>query len=57
MQSSIFHVHSEYTNTFTILHQEIESKVLDEEVGVVAEGLTVEGVEDSMTWWRRGTSE
>lgn len=41
MQSAIFHVHCEDTDTFTILHQQIESKVLDEEVGVVAERLTV----------------
>lgn len=41
MKRSVFHVHGNDTNTFPILHDQIESKVLDEEVGVVSERLTI----------------
>jgi hypothetical protein len=36
VKGSILHVQGENTNTFTILHQQVEGKVLNEEVGVVS---------------------
>jgi hypothetical protein len=48
MQSPIFHIERNDTDTFTVLHQEVERKVLDEEVGVVAQRLTVEGMKDGV---------
>ena len=48
MQRTVFHVQSDDTDTLAILHDEIKSKVLDEEVGIVAQGLAIEGVEDSV---------
>lgn len=49
MQRSILHVESEHTDTFAVLHQEVERKVLDEKVCVVAERLAVEGMKDGVT--------
>lgn len=49
MESAVFHVKRDNTNTFTVLHDQVQSKELDEEVGVVAERLSVKSVEKSMT--------
>lgn len=49
VEGTIFHVNSKHTDTFAVLHEKIESKVLDEEVGVMSERLTVQGVENGVT--------
>jgi hypothetical protein len=48
VEGAVLHVHSDDTDRLAILHDEIKSKVLDEEVGIVAQGLAIEGVEDSV---------
>jgi hypothetical protein len=48
MQRPILHVQCDDAYTLPIVHDEVEGEVLDEEVGVVAEGLAVEGVEEGM---------
>lgn len=37
VQGPVLHVERDNTNTFAILHDQIEGKVLDEEVGVMVE--------------------
>lgn len=49
VEGAVLHVESNDTNTLAILHDEIKSKVFNEEVGIVLEGLTVESVEDGVT--------
>jgi len=49
VQCTIFHVERNDTNTFAILHDQVESKELDKEVGVVAKRLAIESVQKSMT--------
>jgi hypothetical protein len=49
MQCSVFHVQSDDTDTLAILHEQVERKVFDEEVGVVSKRLTVQGVENGVT--------
>jgi hypothetical protein len=49
VERSILHVEREHTDTFTVLHEQVERKVFDEEVGVVAERLAVEGVKNGVT--------
>jgi hypothetical protein len=49
MQGSVLHVQSDHTDTLAVLHEQVERKVFDEEVGVVSEGLTVQGVQDGVT--------
>lgn len=49
VQCSVLHVERDDTDTFAILHEKVEGKVFNEEVGVVSEGLTVKGVEDGVT--------
>ena len=48
VESAILHVEGDDTNTLTILHDQIQSEVFDEKVGVVSERLTVEGMQQSM---------
>lgn len=48
VEGAILHVQRDDTNAFAVLHDEIECEVLDEEVGVVPEGLAVERVEESV---------
>lgn len=48
VESSVLLVVGENATAFTILHNQVESKVFDEVVGVVGEGLAVEGVEKSV---------
>ena len=48
MQRAVLHVEREHTHTFTTVHYEVESEILDEEVGVVSERLAVEGVQDGV---------
>ena len=49
MQSTIFHIESDDTDAFAILHNEVEGEVLDKEVRIVAERLAVERVEKGVT--------
>jgi len=49
VEGTILHVQGENTTALTVLHDQIQGKVLDEEVGVVAKRLAVEGVEDGVT--------
>ena len=45
VQGAVLHVERDDTGALAILHDQIESEVLDEEVGVVAEGLAIERVQ------------
>lgn len=49
VQSAIFLVVGQDTTALTILHDQIDDEVLDEVVGVVSQGLAVEGVQQSVT--------
>src|SRR5882762_806634 len=49
VQCTVFHVEGDNTDTLTILHNQVKSEKLDEEVGVVTERLSVESVEKGMT--------
>ena len=46
VERAVFHVQSHDTDALAALHDEVKGEVLDEEVGVVTEGLAVEGVEE-----------
>ena len=48
VKSTVFHIQRNNTDALAILHDQVKSKVLDEEVGVVTEGLAVEGVEEGV---------
>ena len=48
VEGPIFHIQSDDTNTFSVLHDEVEGKVFNEEVGVVPERLPVECMQDGM---------
>lgn len=49
VKSAVFHVESNNTDTLAILHNQVESEVLNEEVGVVPKRLAVKRVQESMT--------
>lgn len=46
---SVLEAQGNDTTAGTVLHDQVEGEVLNEELGVVFEGLTVEGVEDSVS--------
>lgn len=48
MERAILHVERHNAHTFAVLHDEVKRKILDEEVGVVAEGLAVECVQEGV---------
>ena len=48
MEGTIFHVECDDTDTFAILHDQVESKVFDEEVGVMTERLAIQRVEQGV---------
>jgi hypothetical protein len=48
MQCAVFHIEGDYTDTFPILHNQVKSKELNEEVGVVAERLAIKSMEERM---------
>ena len=48
VKGTILHVQRNNTNTLSILHDEVESEVFDEEVRVVSERLAVECVQDGV---------
>ena len=58
VQRAVLHVQCHHTDALAALHDEVQSEVLDEEVGVVTEGLAVECVEECVagTVRRRGTT-
>lgn len=45
VEGTVFHVECNDTDTLAVLHDQVEGKVFDEEVSVMAEGLAIEGVE------------
>lgn len=45
VEGTVFHVECNDTNTLAVLHNQVKGKVFDEEVGVMAERLAIEGVE------------
>ena len=49
MKRSVFHVKRYDTDAFAVLHDQIQSKVLNEEVRVVSKRLAVERMKESMT--------
>jgi hypothetical protein len=49
MHSSIFLVVCHYSYTFSIFHDEISGKVLDEELGVVTKRLSIKSVQHGMS--------
>ena len=49
VKRTVLHVQRDNTDALAVLHDEVERKVLDEEVGVVTKGLAVECVEESVT--------
>ena len=48
VKGTVLHVERDDTDALDVLHNQVEGKVLDEEVGVVTEGLTVEGVKEGV---------
>jgi hypothetical protein len=53
---SVFHVEGNDAQTFAILHDDVQSKIFDEKVGVVTERLTVEGEQKCMASTIRSSS-
>ena len=49
VEGTVLHVQSNDTDTLAVLHDEIKREVFDEEVGVMAERLAVESVEERVT--------
>jgi len=49
MDGSIFHAESNHSNTLALVHQQIQSKVFHEKVGVVSQCLAIKGVKDGMS--------
>lgn len=49
MDRTVLHVERDDTDAFAILHDQVKRKVLDEEVGVVAERLTVQSVKHGVS--------
>ena len=45
VQGAVLHVEGDNTNALAVLHDQVEREVLDEEVGIVAQGLAVERVQ------------
>lgn len=48
VEGAVFLVVGDYTDAFAVLHEEVEGEEFDKVVGVVAEGLAVESVEESV---------
>jgi hypothetical protein len=45
VKSAVLHVERDHSNAFAVGHDEVKRKVLNEEIGVVAEGLAIQGVQ------------
>lgn len=48
VERSVLEVERNDTDALSVLHQQVQGEVLDEEVGVVSERLSVQGVEDGV---------
>lgn len=48
MECAVFHVQSDDTYAFAVLHDQVESKILNEEVCVVTQRLAIERVQEGM---------
>jgi hypothetical protein len=44
VEGTVFHVECDDTDTLAVLHDQVEGKVFDEEVGVMSERLAIEGM-------------
>lgn len=49
MKGAILHVQSNYADALAVLHDEVERKVLDEEVGVMSERLAVQRMQQRVS--------
>ena len=49
MESAILEVESDDADAFSLVHDQVKSKVLNEKVGIMSERLAVECVQDGMT--------
>ena len=49
VEGSVFHVQGNDTDTFTVLHDEVEGKVFNEEVGIMLKRLSVECVQNGVS--------
>ena len=49
VKGTVLHIQGDDTNTFSILHDKVESKVFNKEICVVPERLSIECVEDSVS--------
>jgi hypothetical protein len=49
MKSPVFHIERYDANTFSAIHDQIESEIFNEEGGVMTQGLAIKGVKDSVT--------
>jgi hypothetical protein len=49
VERSVLEVERNDTDALSVLHQQVQGEVLDEEVGVVSERLSVEGVKDGVS--------
>lgn len=56
VEGSVLHVQGDDANTFAILHDEVKSKIFNEEVSIVSERLSVESVQDGMSRSVRSSS-
>lgn len=56
VQCSVFHVKCDDTYTLSVLHDQIKSEVLNEEIGVMTQRLAVEGVKESVAGTISGSS-
>jgi hypothetical protein len=48
MQSAIFHAQTQHTRASTINHQQIQCKILNKEVGIMFQALSIQCMQHSM---------
>ena len=48
VEGTVLHVERDDTNTLAVFHDQVKREVLNEEVGVVPEGLAIERVEEGV---------
>ena len=56
VQGTVLHVKSDDTHALAILHNQVQSEVLNEEVGVVSQRLAVEGMKECVSCSVSGSS-
>lgn len=49
MKCTVLHIQSNNADTFAVLHNEVKSEIFNEKVGVMAKGLAIKSMEESMT--------